>query len=137
MVFVSRHPPTAVSGAHSRLTAIDVPCFSRLITGKSPLTSVCEVTASLLLSAAPAVSPGRLRELGVSCVVNAASELPDTPLPHDTQVAYFKVCLEDRGDTDLLSHMDFVADMIEKVSSGTTFLSLSRSVSLTPVTSYE
>jgi hypothetical protein len=80
--------------------------------------SICEVTASLLLSAAPAVSPGRLRDLGVTCVVNAACELPDTPLPYDRQVAYFKVCVEDRPNADLLSHMDFVVDMIEEVSSG-------------------
>jgi hypothetical protein len=84
---------------------------------------VCEVTACLLLSAAPAVSPGRLRDLGVTCVVNAASELPDTPLPHDQQVAYFKIGIEDRPSADLLSHMDFVADMIEEVSSGTISLS--------------
>jgi len=84
---------------------------------KSPLTSVCEVTVSLFLSAAPAVSPGRLRELGVTCVVNAASELPDTPLPNDREIAYLKVGVEDRPTADLLSHMDFVADMIEEVRS--------------------
>ncbi|KDR19773.1 dual specificity protein phosphatase 14 isoform X2 [Zootermopsis nevadensis] len=89
--------------------------IERAIREKSPLTSVCEVTECLLLSAAPAVSPGLLRELGVSCVVNAASELPDTPLPQDRQVAYFKVGVEDRPNVDLLSHMDFVADMIEEV----------------------
>lgn len=82
---------------------------------KSPLTSVCEVTSSLLLSAAPAVNPGLLREMGVTCVVNAASELPDTPLPNDREVAYYKVDVEDRPNADLLSHMDFVADMIEEV----------------------
>ena len=70
---------------------------------------------SLFLSAAPAVSPGRLRELGVTCVVNAASELPDTPLPNDREIAYLKVGVEDRPTADLLSHMDFVADMIEEV----------------------
>jgi hypothetical protein len=47
--------------------------------------------------------------------VNAASELPDTPLPNDREVAYFKVDVEDRPSADLLSHMDFVADMIEEV----------------------
>jgi hypothetical protein len=50
--------------------------------------------------------------------VNAASELPDTPLPNDREVAYYKVDVEDRPSADLLSHMDFVADMIEEVSSG-------------------
>jgi atypical dual specificity phosphatase len=84
---------------------------------RSPLTAVCEVTVSLFLSAAPAVSPGRLRELEVTCVVNAASELPDTPLPNDREIAYLKVGVEDRPTADLLSHMDFVADMIEEVRS--------------------
>lgn len=79
---------------------------------------MCEVTSSLLLSAAPAVNPARLREMGVTCVVNAASELPDTPLPNDREVTYYKVDVEDRPSADLLAHMDFVADMIEEVSSG-------------------
>jgi atypical dual specificity phosphatase len=57
--------------------------------------------------------------MGVTCVVNAASELPDTPLPSDLEVAYCKVEVEDRPSADLLSHMDFVADMIEEVGSGT------------------
>jgi hypothetical protein len=47
--------------------------------------------------------------------VNASSELPDTPLPNDREIAYFKVGVEDRPNADLLSHMDFVADMIEEV----------------------
>jgi hypothetical protein len=93
----------------------------RPVSGKSPLTTVCEVTSSLLLSAAPAVNPGRLRELGVTCVVNAASELPNTPLPSDREVAYYKVEVEDRSNADLLSHMDFVADMIEEVGTHTSW----------------
>ena len=96
------------------LLAVVILCVYRPST-KSPLTSVCEVTVSLFLSAAPAVSPGRLRELGVTCVVNAASELPDTPLPNDQEIAYLRIGVEDRSTADLLSHMDFVADMIEEV----------------------
>ncbi|KAJ4449606.1 hypothetical protein ANN_01009 [Periplaneta americana] len=84
------------------------------VSEQSPLTSICEVTESLLLSAAPAVNPQRLLDLGVTCVVNAASELPDTPLPHDRKVAYHKVGVEDKPAADLLSHMDFVADVIEE-----------------------
>ena len=53
--------------------------------------------------------------MGVTCVVNAASELPDTPLPNDREIAYLKVGVEDRPTADLLSHMDFVVDMIEEV----------------------
>lgn len=88
--------------------------LERPVSEHSPLTSVCEVTESLLLCAAPAVSPQRLLDLGVTCVVNAASELPDTPLPHDRQISYHKVGVEDKPVADLLSHMDFVADVIEK-----------------------
>jgi hypothetical protein len=55
--------------------------------------------------------------MGVTCVVNAACELPDTPLPNDREVAYYKVDVADRATADLLSHMDFVADMIEEVGS--------------------
>ena len=108
-------PVATFSGDHHRTARCSYAlCFYRPST-KSPLTSVCEVTVSLFLSAAPAVSPGRLRELGVTCVVNAASELPDTPLPNDREIAYLKVGVEDRPTADLLSHMDFVADMIEEV----------------------
>ncbi|PSN49194.1 hypothetical protein C0J52_10914 [Blattella germanica] len=82
---------------------------------KSPLTSISEVTDGLLLSGAPAVSPQRLRDLGVTCVVNAAAELPDTPLPQEKEIAYLKVSVEDKSNSDLLSHMDAVADMIEEV----------------------
>jgi len=106
--------PQLSAATTARLLAVLILCVYRSST-KSPLTAVCEVTVSLFLSAAPAVSPGRLRELEVTCVVNAASELPDTPLPNDREIAYLKVGVEDRPTADLLSHMDFVADMIEEV----------------------
>ncbi|KAJ9573905.1 hypothetical protein L9F63_008704 [Diploptera punctata] len=82
---------------------------------KTPLTSITEVTDSLFLCGAPAVSPQNLRDLGVTCVVNAAAELPDTPLPQDREIAYLKVSVEDKSSSDLLLYMDTVADMIEEV----------------------
>lgn len=47
-------------------------------------------------------------------MVNAAPELPDTPLP-DSKPIYFKVPVLDKGEVDLKQYFDEVADLIEGV----------------------
>ncbi|XP_066991482.1 dual specificity protein phosphatase 14 [Anabrus simplex] len=78
-----------------------------------PQTQVAEVTDCLLLCGAAAVWPERLIDLGVTCVVSAAPELPDTPLPPG--VAFLRVHLEDHPSANLRVHLDLVADTIEQV----------------------
>lgn len=46
--------------------------------------------------------------------MNAAPELPDTPLP-DTKPLYYQVPVLDRGDNDLQCYFDEVADLLEQV----------------------
>lgn len=81
----------------------------------SILTGIAELTDSLYLCSAVAIKPALLQALGITCVINAAAELPDTPLPNnDTQ--YYKVPVQDRINCDLLQHFDTVSDLIEDVS---------------------
>lgn len=46
--------------------------------------------------------------------MNAAPELPDTPLP-DTNPLYYQVPVLDKGDADLKRYFDEVADLLEQV----------------------
>ncbi|GLV41385.1 uncharacterized protein CBL_06615 [Carabus blaptoides fortunei] len=101
----------------------------------SILTGIAELTDSLFLCSAVALRPSVLTALGVTCVVNAAAELPDTPLPNDS-IVYFKVCILDRVQCDLLQHFDTVSDLIQEIrkSGGKTLVhcvaGVSRSASL-------
>nr|CAD7201136.1 unnamed protein product [Timema douglasi]CAD7260729.1 unnamed protein product [Timema shepardi]CAD7403219.1 unnamed protein product [Timema poppensis] len=79
------------------------------------LTDVSEVEDCLLICSASAVRPDRFPELGVTCLVNAAAELPDPPLPKGHVISYIKVAINDRPSVDLNEHLHSVADIIEKV----------------------
>lgn len=78
------------------------------------LGAVAQVTPELYLCAAPAINPAMLRALQVTCVVNAAPELPPTPAPD--HVACVRVAVIDNANADIARHMDLVADTIEQVS---------------------
>lgn len=79
--------------------------------------------------------PYYLEQLNIKCVVNAAPELPDTPLP-DTKPLYYQVPVMDKGEIDIKMYFDEVADLIEQVrqTDGTTLVhcvaGVSRSASL-------
>ncbi|XP_049942012.1 dual specificity protein phosphatase 14-like [Schistocerca serialis cubense] len=74
---------------------------------------VSEVLPWLLVAAAAAVRPERVRALAVTRVLSAAPELPDTPLP--AGVAFQRVALLDAPSEDLAPHLDAAADAIEQV----------------------
>lgn len=78
------------------------------------LPGISEVLPTLFLCGAGVAIPCFIEQLGVTCVVNAAPELPDTPLP-DSRPLYYQVPVLDRGDIDLKYYFDEVADMIEQV----------------------
>lgn len=81
----------------------------------SVLSGIAELTDSLYLCSAVAIRSANLTNLGITCVVNAAAELPDTPLPND-DIVYVKVPVMDRINCDLIKHFDTVSDLIHEVS---------------------
>lgn len=56
-----------------------------------------------------------LNALGANCVINAAAELPDTPLD-DSDVIYCKIPVTDSSYEDIRQYFDSTADLIHKVS---------------------
>lgn len=88
--------------------------FFRSNQQRSRLPGISEVLPSLFLCGAGVAIPCFIEKLGVTCVVNAAPELPDTPLP-DTEPLYYQVPVLDKGDIDLKYYFDEVADLIEQV----------------------
>ncbi|XP_044743028.1 dual specificity protein phosphatase 18 [Chrysoperla carnea] len=104
---------------------------------KPTIPGISEITDHLLLSSAAVLRPDILSRLGVNCVINATSELPDTPLPEcDPPVIYLRVPVLDRNETDLTPYFELVADTIDQVrqSNGVTLVhcvaGISRSASL-------
>lgn len=81
---------------------------------RSRLPGISEVLPSLFLCGAGVAIPCFIEKLGVTCIVNAAPELPDTPLP-DSNPLYYQVPVLDKGDIDLKYYFDEVADLIEQV----------------------
>lgn len=75
---------------------------------------ISEILPSLYLSGAGVAIPCYLEQLKVSCVINAAPELPDTPLP-DWKPLYYQVPVMDKGDVDIQIYFDEIADLIEQV----------------------
>lgn len=79
--------------------------------------------------------PCYMEQLKITCVINAAPELPDTPLP-DSKPLYFQVPVLDKGDIDINAYFDEAADLIEQVrqANGATLVhcvaGVSRSASL-------
>lgn len=81
---------------------------------RSRLPGISEVLPSLFLCGAGVAIPCFIEKLGITCVVNAAPELPDTPLP-DSNPLYYQVPVLDKGEIDLKYYFDEVADLIEQV----------------------
>lgn len=90
-----------------------LPVVAAPLVGVAVAPGVCEVLPHLLLGSAAALRPGLLASLGVTCVINCASELPNTPVPEN--VAYLRVPLVDHPSAALHQHLDTVADAIEEV----------------------
>lgn len=96
---------------------------------------ISEILPSLYLSGAGVAIPCVLDKLKVNFVVNAAPELPDTPLS-DSNPLYLRVNVLDKGEVDLKTYFNEVADVIEEVreSDGKTLVhcvaGVSRSASL-------
>ena len=77
---------------------------------------ISAIVEGLYLSGARAVRPARIAELGVTCVVNATTELPNAPL-EGVQVVAIRV--PDEPSADLASHLAVAADIIhEEMSRG-------------------
>ncbi|KAH8278801.1 hypothetical protein KR018_009757, partial [Drosophila ironensis] len=102
----------------------------------TPFPGLSRLTPSLILCGAAAVVPAYMDKLGVSCVINVAPELPDTPLSSTKSPVYLRINAQDRSEVDLSQHFDEVADLIEEVrlSGGCTLIhcvaGVSRSASL-------
>lgn len=82
------------------------------------LPGISEILPSLYLCGAGVAIPIFLEKLGITCVINAAPELPDTPLPglsnDSSRPVYFKVPVLDKSDINISDYFDEVADLIEK-----------------------
>uniref|UniRef100_A0AAR5PFW2 protein-serine/threonine phosphatase n=3 Tax=Dendroctonus ponderosae TaxID=77166 RepID=A0AAR5PFW2_DENPD len=92
--------------------------FSRLLTSEainSINTNVSLLTDHLVLTSAACISADIIEALGVTCVINAAPELPD--MPCGRHVIYQKVAINDSPHSDIAQFFDHIADIIEEVAS--------------------
>lgn len=79
-----------------------------------PFPGISEILPWLYLCGASVTQPDVLDKLKITFVVNAAPELPDTPLP-DSNPLYLRVPVMDHSNVDLSIYFDEVADLIESV----------------------
>ncbi|XP_031343255.1 dual specificity protein phosphatase 14 isoform X1 [Photinus pyralis] len=77
--------------------------------------NITEVTRSLFLCSATSVHTSTLQLLGVSFVINATVELPDTPLPEKT-VKYYRIRAFDSPNQNIRQYFDISADLIHQIS---------------------
>lgn len=94
--------------------------FFQLILFNRPrirFAGISEILPSLYLCGAGVAIPVFLEKLGITCVINAAPELPDTPLPMTDGIspAYLQVPVLDKSDINISDYFDEVSDLIEKV----------------------
>lgn len=81
------------------------------------MPGVSEILPGLYLCGAGVAIPVYLEKLGISCVINAAPELPHTPLPlsiKGSTPVYFQVPVLDKSDIDISDYFDKVSDLIEQ-----------------------
>lgn len=95
-------------------TAVAVPTVLTAQTNNR-LPGISELLPWLYLCGAGVAVPHFIEQLGITCIVNAAPELPHTPLPATSDPLYYQVPVLDRGDVDLARYFDEVADMLEQV----------------------
>lgn len=82
------------------------------------LPGISEILPSLYLCGAGVAIPVFLEKLGITCVINAAPELPDTPLPlteDGSKPLYLKVPVLDKSNINISDYFDEVTDLIEQV----------------------
>lgn len=82
------------------------------------LPGISEILPSLYLCGAGVAIPVFLEKLGITCVINAAPELPDTPLPltpDGSKPVYLQVPVMDKSDMNISDYFDEVADLIEQI----------------------
>ncbi|EDW83924.1 uncharacterized protein Dwil_GK13421 [Drosophila willistoni] len=102
----------------------------------TPFPGISRLSPTLYLCGAAAVVPSYMDKLGITCVINVAPELPDTPLSNTSNPLYLRINAQDRSEVDLSQHFDEVADLIEEVrlNGGATLIhcvaGVSRSASL-------
>lgn len=56
-----------------------------------------------------------MEKFGITCVINAAPELPDTPLPETSRPIYMQIPVLDKSDINLSVYFDEVSDLIHQV----------------------
>lgn len=54
-----------------------------------------------------------MQQLGITCVINCAPELPDTPLHDAPRPQYLQIPILDKNDVNIRQYFDEVADLIE------------------------
>lgn len=79
------------------------------------LPGITEILPSLYLCGAGVAIPIFLQQLGITCVINSAPELPDTPLPDAPRPQYLQIPILDKSDVNIRLYFDEVADLIEDV----------------------
>ncbi|KAK9498497.1 hypothetical protein O3M35_003120 [Rhynocoris fuscipes] len=103
--------------------------------GNSSLFTITEVTPDLLLCGASMLTDKILSRLNITCIISASPELPLIPVPTAVK-HHYKINITDNTESDLNSHLDNVADLINKIEKegGKTLVhcvaGVSRSVSL-------
>lgn len=83
--------------------------------GISFLGGISSITDTLLLSSAVLINDYVLEKFNVTCVINTAAELPDSPVNKDV-IDYYKIDVLDNNCVDLSLYFDRVADIIQNVS---------------------
>lgn len=91
--------------------------FSRCnsTSGISFLSGVSVITDGLLLSSASALIDNVLQKFNITCVINAAAELPDSPVDKEI-ITYYKIPVLDASHIDLSLYFNQVSDIIHNVS---------------------
>lgn len=81
------------------------------------LPGISEILPSLYLCGAGVAIPIFLEKLGINCVINAAPELPNTPLPltEGSKPVYLQVPVLDKSNINISVYFDEVADLIEQI----------------------
>lgn len=84
---------------------------------KVRFAGISEILPSLYLCGAGVAIPIFLEKLQITCVINAAPELGDTPLSliDETKPLYLQIPVLDKSDINIGVYFDEVADLIEQV----------------------
>lgn len=80
----------------------------------TPYPNVSEITENLLLCSAFVVNGNLLNALNVTCIINAALELPYLP-PENASIEYRRVPIADACTSNIYPYFDEIADIIYKV----------------------